>query len=195
MDQEATITLALGLALAGIAALWPVLTLGPGIRERLESRVTQARITLGGEAKETLRAIRVQLEQVFAASDSGEDQYLLKVDPEAVIVPAREYTKYVQISAGLLTCMASVQRRSRLAFVVLTVFVGVSILTVVATALGSFIGLGWAYWGLVGCAAVFVVGAVCFLRIVRPYRKIDAGIGLATDIRLARGDDSDGISS
>ncbi len=189
MNQETTLGLAGGLLLASLAALWPVLTLGNSIRERMESRVAAARITLGRTAKDTLRDIRVLLDEIFAAADGGDDPWLTKVDPDAVLDPAREYTKYVTTASGLMSNLTVLQKRSRAAFVVLVIFVVCAALTVFAGAVGYFIGLAWAYWGLCACGALFVVGSVCFLRIVAPYRKIDAGVGLATQIRLERGED------
>lgn len=189
MDQETTLTLAVALLIASIAALWPVLSLGNSLRARMEADVSAARITLGRAAKESLRNIRVLLDDIFAAADSGEDPWLTRVDPDAVLDPAREYTKFVTTASGLMRCVDAVQKRSRLAFVILVVFTCVAALTVAAGACSYFIGLAWAHWGLVACGVIFVAGAVCFVRIVVPYRRIDAGVGLATQIRLELGDD------
>lgn len=191
MNQSLALSISLALAIASWAALWPVLTLGSAIQERLEARVSKSRVTLGLAALAKLRDLRVRLDETFEKADNGEDEFLTKTDPEAVLVPVREYTRLVTTSAKLVLAMTAIQRRSSSAFWVLIVFSAVATLSVLSSALARIIGVHWAEIGLVVCGLILVVGAVTFVRIAIPYRQIDKGMSQATNMRLELGYDPD----
>lgn len=174
MDQVAVLTISVPSAIAGLGALWYVISSGPGISEKLESRAGRVQVKLQLSALDILKSLRVVLDDIFEEYDAGDDTYLTRARPGIALEAIREYNRLTVLQTRVAVSAEKFRSRSRHAFwIALSFALAMAGASVLAAIYKMFNTIEPAIVSLEVAGAILVIGGVAFAWAVGPYRIVD----------------------
>lgn len=143
------------------------------LTERLTDQEVKSRQVLLSAALNQLKDLRVQLDVVFEEADAGNDPFMKKVRPQAVLLPAQEFVRLFTLQTRLTSFLDRAQGASRVSFWFLLAFVLTMFASTVLGVVEPTSRPLWSVWTLVTGAAVFLIGGFVFSWVLLHVRAID----------------------